>query len=49
MVATANDGAADMIELEFEGALQAASGIAEAFDAAGIDDHVPTRSERVGT
>lgn len=30
-----------MIDLEFDGALQPMSGIAEAFDAAGIDDHVP--------
>lgn len=37
-----------MIELEFEGALHGLSGFAEAFDAAGIDDHVPRHGERLG-
>jgi hypothetical protein len=40
-------GEADMVEFEFEYALHSMGGIAEALDAAGIDDHVPTHGGSV--
>lgn len=38
-----------MIDFDFGGSLQMMGGIAEALDAAGIEDHVPTHRDRIGS